>query len=73
MNDHASQPAPAACPAEVLAQVERDHPGWHAWAGVIPHLYYARKVRSSPPMVVRATTPEGLPAAIESAERDRRR
>ena len=57
--------------AQALAEVERDYPPWHAWEGVIAGLVYARRPQSSPPMVVRSTTPQGLRAEIEDAERER--
>lgn len=53
---------------EALAAVEAAHPGWFCWPGVIPPLVYARRPKSSPPMVVRAATPEALAEAIERAE-----
>ena len=53
-----------------LRGVEADYPGWCAWPGVLS-LVYARRPRSSPPMVVRSPTPEGLRQAIENAERER--
>lgn len=55
----------------VLAAVEAAHPGWQCWPGVIPPLVYARRPRSSPPIVVRAATPEALAEAIERAEAGR--
>jgi len=57
--------------ARALAEVERDYPGWHAWPGVIAGVVYARRPRSTPPMVVRAITPEALRQEIEAAERER--
>jgi hypothetical protein len=54
-----------------LAAVEAAHPGWHCWPSVMPPLVYARRPRSSPPMVVRAATPEALAEAIERAEAGR--
>jgi hypothetical protein len=57
--------------ARVLAEVDRDYPGWHAWPGVLGGLLYARRPRSSPPLVVRSTTTEGLRQAIEAAETQR--
>ena len=57
---------------EALAAVEAAHPGWMCWPGVIPPLVYARRHRSSPPIVVRAATPEALAEAIEHAEAQRR-
>ena len=38
--------------------------GWHCWQGVIPPLLYARRPLSSPPRVVRATSPAALYAAV---------
>jgi hypothetical protein len=40
--------------------------GWHTWAGV-GGILYARRPKSSPPMMVRAATPEALAEAIERA------
>jgi hypothetical protein len=57
--------------ASALAQVDRDFPGWHAWAAVLGGLVYARRTNSSPPVVVRAVTVGGLRQAIEDAERQR--
>jgi hypothetical protein len=54
-----------------LAAVEAAHLGWQCWPGVIPPLVYARRPRSSPPVVVRAATPEALAEAIERAEAER--
>ena len=56
--------------ARALADVDRDYPPWHAWEGVFG-LLYARWSRSSPPMVVRAVTPDGLRLEIEAAEQER--
>ena len=52
-----------------LATVEADHPGWHAWEGVVAGVLYARRTRSSPPRVVRAASAAALAAAIVAAER----
>ena len=57
--------------ARALTEVERDYPGWHAWPGVLAGVLYARRCRTSPPMVVRAVSVDGLRAAIEDAERER--
>jgi hypothetical protein len=54
-----------------LAEVEHDYPGWHIWPGVLGGVVYARRPRSSPPLVVRALTPAGLRQAIEAAEAER--
>jgi hypothetical protein len=56
--------------ARALAGIDRDYPGWHAWTGVVS-LLYARWPRSTPPLVVRSTTVDGLRDAIEQAERER--
>lgn len=37
--------------------------GWTTWRGIFG-LWYARRPRSSPPLVARAATEEELPAAI---------
>ncbi len=57
--------------ARALAEVESDYPGWQAWPGVLAGVVYARRPRSTPPLVVRAVTTDGLRQAIEAAERDR--
>lgn len=54
-----------------LDTIADDYPGWQAWPGVVRPLLYARRPRSSPPLVVRAGDPDGLRAAIEAAERER--
>jgi hypothetical protein len=62
-------PAPPGSPRQDLAVVEAEHPGWHTWEGVIAGVLYARRTRSSPPRVVRATSLVALAAAIEADER----
>jgi hypothetical protein len=57
--------------ARALAEVDRDYPGWHAWPAVLAGLLYARRPRSTPPLVVRSVTIAGLREAIENAERER--
>ena len=57
--------------AAALAQVDRDFPGWHAWPAALAGLVYARRPRTSPPMVVRATSVNQLRTEIEAAERER--
>jgi hypothetical protein len=42
-----------------LDALEDIPPGWHYWRGV-SGLFYARRVRSSPPIVLRAETLDGL-------------
>lgn len=53
-----------------LDDIGWDYPPWYAWAGV-GGILYARRPRSSPPMIVRSSTAEGLGEAIEEAERER--
>ena len=55
-----------------LIEVEHDYPGWSCWPAVIAGLVYARYPRSSPPMIVRADSADGLRPKIEDAERKRR-
>ena len=57
--------------ARALGEVDRDYPGWHAWPAVLGGLLYARRPRSSPPLVVRSATIGGLRQAIEAAETER--
>ncbi len=45
--------------AHAFAEVERDYPGWRTWPGVPGGVVYARRPRSSPPLVVRAVSPPG--------------
>ena len=54
-----------------LAEVDRDYPGWHAWPAALAGLVYARRPRTSPPLVVRATSVDQLRKEIEAAERER--
>jgi hypothetical protein len=58
---------PDDCRPDPLAVV-RDTlpPGWYAWAGVAG-LLYARRLKSSPPVVVRAVTAEELAAKVAEA------
>jgi hypothetical protein len=60
MNDH-STPDPL---APLRGKLPR---GWECWVG-ISGLLYARRPRSSPPIVVRDTTAEGLAAKVAEAE-----
>jgi len=62
MTDHAADTTRAA-----LAAIS-EATGWHCWQGVIPPLLYARRLLSSPPRVVRATSPDGLLAAIRDSD-----
>jgi hypothetical protein len=68
---HAGHAGPAAARRHALAAVDRDYPPWHAWPGVLAGVLYARRPGTSPPMVVRSATPDGLRAEIERAEHQR--
>lgn len=57
--------------ARSLAAVAHDYPGWETWPGVLAGVVYARRPRTSPPLVVRAITPDTLRQAIEAAEQER--
>jgi hypothetical protein len=57
--------------ARALTEVAHDYPGWETWPGVLAGVVYARRPRSSPPLVVRAITADGLREAIEAAETER--
>jgi hypothetical protein len=57
--------------ARALREVERDYPGWQAWPAVLAGVVYARRPRTSPPLVVRAVTTDELRQAIETAEAER--
>ena len=57
--------------AQALRDIDRDLRPWHAWEGVIAGLLYARRPMTSPPLVVRAVTPDALRRAIEAAEQER--
>ena len=48
---------------EIIARLEADYPGWRVWLGV-SSLWYARRVLSSPPVIVRAANPTELREAI---------
>jgi hypothetical protein len=54
-----------------LAEIARDYPAWRAWPGTVAGVLYARRPRTSPPLVVRAATTDQLRQAIEDAERER--
>jgi hypothetical protein len=65
----ASEPVEGNWQSTDLAAIDRDYPPWRAWQGVVGGLVYARRPRSTPPLVVRATSADDLRAAIEAAER----
>jgi len=48
-----------------LKDLENDFPGWHCWKGVGGDTFYARRTRSSPPVVFRAQTIAGLREQIK--------
>jgi hypothetical protein len=51
-----------------LAALQGRFPGWQAWRGV-SGLLYARRLRTSPPVIVRAATADDLAAKITEHER----
>jgi hypothetical protein len=53
---------------DTLATLRGRFPGWQAWRGV-SGLLYARRVRTSPPVIVRAITADDLAAKITEHER----
>lgn len=57
--------------ARALAEIARDYPGWETWKGALAGVIYARRPRTSPPLVVRAITTAELRQAIEGAEAER--
>jgi len=54
------------------AAIERDYPAWHCWRG-IGGILYARRPKSSPPIVVRAADPGQPREAIARAISERRK
>ena len=46
------------------------YPGWHTWKGV-SGVWYARRPLTSPPVILRSATPEGLAGEIRRAEAER--
>jgi hypothetical protein len=51
-----------------LAALRGRFPGWQAWRGV-SGLLYARRLRTSPPVIVRAATADALAVKITEHER----
>ena len=49
--------------ADPLTALRGRFPGWQAWRGV-SGLLYARRLRTSPPVIVRATTADDLATKI---------
>jgi hypothetical protein len=67
MNDPAShQPAPH----DPLTLLRGQFPGWEAWCGV-SGLLYVRRRKTSPPVVLRDVTGEGLARKIREWEERR--
>jgi len=58
-------------PAAELAPLIGKFPGWECWTG-IAGLLYARRRRSSPPVVLRDVTGEGLTRQIRAWEEGNR-
>jgi hypothetical protein len=56
--------------ADPLTELRGRFPGWQAWRGV-SGLLYARRLRTSPPVIVRAATAADLAARITEHERDK--
>jgi hypothetical protein len=56
--------------AQALRDIDADHPGWHAWPGILG-LLFARRPDSHPPLLVRSATASGLRTEIIRAERKR--
>jgi hypothetical protein len=51
-----------------LAALRGGFPRWQAWRG-ISGLFYARRLRTSPPVIIRAVTADELAAKITEHER----
>jgi hypothetical protein len=67
MNDHSSHQHPAHQPPDPLAPLRGQFPRWEAWRGV-SGLLYVRLRRSSPPVVFRDVTGDGLARQIRAWE-----
>ena len=67
MNDH---PSPQPAPHDPLAVLRGQFPGWECWRGVSGILYVRRRM-TSPPVVLRDVTGEGLARQIREWERQR--
>ena len=64
MNDH---PSPQPTPHDPLTALRGQFPGWEAWRGV-SGLLYVRRRKTSPPVVLRGCTAEGLAEQIREYE-----
>lgn len=69
MGDHSSHQHPAHQP-DPLAPLRGQFPGWEAWRG-IGGVLYARRRKTSPPVVFRDVTGEGLARQIREWEGNR--
>jgi hypothetical protein len=61
-------PTPARQPDPLAPLRGKLPPGWECWTGV-GGILYARRRKSSPPIVLRAATAEELAAKVAEAER----
>jgi hypothetical protein len=52
-----------------LSDVQGQHPRWHVWTGVTG-IFYARRPLTSPPRVVRGSSPTELDEAITRDEKE---
>lgn len=70
MQDPASHQPPARQPPDPLAPLYGTLPrGWECWRG-ISGLLYARRRRSTPPVVLRSTSAEDLARQVRDHEAD---
>jgi hypothetical protein len=67
--DNPANPSPGALPA-ALDAVAADHDNWHLWVGVTGE-YYARRLKTSPPITLHASTATVLRVSIEREEAKR--
>jgi hypothetical protein len=45
---------------QAITDLENSFPGWHLWEGIGGDMYYARRLRSSPPITLRAESLDEL-------------
>jgi len=68
VNDHSSHQRPAHQPPDPLAPLYGKLPrGWEAWTGV-GGMLYARRRRSTPPIVLRSTSADDLARQVRDRE-----
>jgi hypothetical protein len=67
MNDPAS---PQSAPHDPLTVLRGQFPGWEAWTGV-GGILYARRRKTSPPVVLRSADAEDLARQVREHERQR--